>query len=120
MKDLAIDLNTTHDLDLVRNDLYLVSEREYLLQKISIVLQFFFGEWYLDTSVGLPLYQILFVKKPDVATIDAMIKKAILDIDGVTELSSYSSRYDSTTREFFVETEIKTIYGDITATETLI
>lgn len=120
MKDIAIDLNTTHDLDIVNNDLYLVTDLEYLLQKISIRLQFFFGEWFLDTSLGVPFYSVMSSKKPDIPELDAMIKRTILATDGVLELLSYSSSFDNSARTFSVETQIKTIYGETTITETLI
>jgi len=118
MRDIALDTQT-HDFTIEDYDLLFVDGREYLSQKVKVVLSTVLGEWYLDTNAGAPYLQDILIKNPDPNRVDAVIKAAILAIDDVEELTAYESDYDSASRRFTVTFEAMTKYGIITLTETL-
>jgi len=119
MKDIRLDLNDKHDMTLTGTDLSLVSDLDYILQKLSIRLLFFYGEWYLDTTAGIRFYDHVLVKNPDITLIDSLIKGVILGTDGVLEIVSYQSVYDNAARSLMIETQLRTTYGDAYFKETI-
>jgi hypothetical protein len=119
MKDIRLDLNDKHDMTLTGTDLTLVSDLDYILQKLSVRLLFFFGEWYLDTSVGVRFYEHILIKNPNIALIDSLLKGVILGTDGILEIVSYKSTFDNAARSLTIETEIRTTYGEAYFKETI-
>lgn len=99
MADISLDLrpqsSTYKDLLVVNNDLILTSDanpagtnnvQQDILQRLS----FFLGEWFLDNTIGLPWFQQILVKNPDISKIDALFVNTILGTPGVVNLASYS------------------------------
>lgn len=118
MKDLALGVNS-HDLEVTDFDLSFVSGLDYYRQKVKVRLWFFRGEWYLDTSEGTPFHRSILVKNPNIPLVDTLIKARILETEGVTELKSYTSSYESSLRRFEVSFEAQTDAGLLEATETV-
>jgi hypothetical protein len=116
MIDIKLDV-TDHDVALENYDFQLVDLAEQVGQSIRIRLLFFRGEWFLDTAEGVPFYEDIFVKNPNLGAIDAAIKERILGTEGVTELLSYSSNYDASGRKLEISFEANTTYGPVTITE---
>jgi len=73
---------------------------EHLSQKVTNNLATFLGEWFLDEDLGLPYYQDILKKQPDLDVINAIYRNAIEDIDGIIELVTFNSELDTGTREF--------------------
>lgn len=63
---------------------------ETLAQRLRIKLRTFMGEWFLDTTIGVPYYQdILGVKNPDLGIIASIFRRQLLadpDVDSVPRL----------------------------------
>ena len=53
MYDLALNVDSW-DLVFHNNDLLLIDNAERIGQQIKITLQFWFEEWFLDTTQGIP------------------------------------------------------------------
>jgi hypothetical protein len=70
---------------------------DWIMQKIRIKLRTFLGEWFLDTSVGIPFFEIL-EKNPNTKLLEAIFKQKILEVAGVAEIVSFSLDYSGTTR----------------------
>jgi hypothetical protein len=116
---LAIDLKLNleeHDLDISSYDLALVDRLEQIQQKLQIKLKFFSQEWFLDTSVGLPLYELVFVKNPDLDLIASAFKSEILSVEGVNNILEYEQEFDSAARSLEITFKVDTIYGTLTDT----
>ncbi len=109
--DIALDKDT-HDLLIEGNELLLVNDVDQIEQNLKIRLKFFSGEWFLDITQGLPFYDTILVKNPNVPNIDNIIKAEIIDTPGVTELLSYDSSYDASLREYVVDFKVRTIFGE--------
>lgn len=99
MADVSLDLNKASpnfkDLLILDNDLVLTKDANPLgtnniLQDIVQNLSFFFGEWFLNTTQGLPWFQQILVKNPDQSKIDALLVNTILGTKGVTQLLAYT------------------------------
>ena len=111
MKDLKVD-SITHDLLATNFDLTLQSGIDRVVHNLKIRLWFFYSEWFLDTTFGVPYYESILVKNPDVPNIDSIIKSVILETADVNSLLSYESDYDVSLRKLTVSFRIDTAYGE--------
>ena len=87
--DLALNVDSW-DLVFHNNDLLLIDNAERIGQQIKITLQFWFEEWFLDTTQGIPYLQYICIKNPNLQHIRQIFREAILsvpDVDSVTELT---------------------------------
>jgi hypothetical protein len=83
-------------------------------QAVETGLLLWLGEWFLDTTVGMPWIEGVLGKNSQ-ATGDATIQNQIIGTQGVTAISSYqSTRGNDVERNFNVEVGIETIYGPTT------
>jgi len=119
MKDLKIDIATS-DLELSTGlDLSVVEEDEQIQQNLAIRLRFFFGEWFLNTKVGIPYIEDILKKNPNPSTIEALLKEAISGTPGVYEILRYSQSINASARTLSVDFAVRTDYGIIRMTESL-
>ena len=112
MTDLKLD-QLTHDLVIEDGDLVLVTDAEALIQNLKIRLYTFYGEWAFDTTQGVPYFEDILVKNPNISNIQAVLKSVILETKGVTKLTAFVFEYDPKARSaslnFTVESEFGTI-----------
>lgn len=116
--DLALDLDpnspTYRDIYFTAvNDLATVDSRAGILQDILTALQVYLGEWFLDQTVGMPFYQVIFVKNVDEALVNAAFINQILAVPGVTALTQFSFTARSTNRGAEIAFICNTISGII-------
>jgi len=101
MSDLK--LTTTHDLDLTGNQLALEQDRAAsIAQHVKIRLQFFLNEWFLDRNLGIPYFERILVKNPDLTTISNIFQEAILETAGILSLATFDMQFNTTTRTLTV------------------
>lgn len=96
---------------------FLVDTPEAVAQAVKTRLNLIRGEWFVDTSAGMPWQDV--VGKNTRGTADIEIRQCILGTQGVTEISGYSSTLDVEARRMHVEATLKTIYGSIAFDATL-
>jgi len=80
------------------------------------------GEWWEDTSIGLPLYQGILGKigtTDNISIIDTLVKKQIVDTTDVTGIIEFSSTFNSTTRLYSFTCVVNTKYGAVRVNENL-
>ena len=94
--DLALDGNG--DLDLSDNEAHLVDGDDAIVQHAQIRLRLFRGEWFLDTRVGMPYYEQILVKNPDLVVVRALFRRAILETPGIEEITAFDLQFDASTR----------------------
>lgn len=97
---------------------FLVNSRAAVSQAISTRLRLSQGEWFLDTTVGVP-YNTQILGAGTMTKYDAAIKDAILNTSGVTGITSYASKVDPITRRATIACAVSTIYGQVTLTQAL-
>lgn len=114
------DFGLDSDGDMYADDLGLVltGDAPGVLQQTNLRLRFFKGEWFLDDERGMPWWQRILVKNPDVVEIEGYFRDAILSVRGVRELTYLASSYtDAKNREFQIEWRASTDLGELASTE---
>ena len=102
-----------NDLALKNYDLVLVDKADQLRQKLAIKLQFFLGEWFLDTTKGVDYYTDILVPNPELNKIQAILKAVIINTDGVNTLTYFDAKFDAAERSLTLKFTANTIYGNI-------
>lgn len=82
-------IENTNNLEITNSDLTLVSGSVYVANKIRIALRTFKTEWYLNINAGLPYYEEIFIKNPNVDFIADLYQSEILKIKEVKELTEF-------------------------------
>ncbi len=77
-------------------------------QKIKIRLKWFFQEWRWDDEAGVPYFEYLFVKNPDIDQIKELIEEQIFNVDEITEVNDVSIEIDSLKRSAVIRYEAVT------------
>ncbi|SHI61668.1 hypothetical protein SAMN02745671_01163 [Anaerovibrio lipolyticus DSM 3074] len=118
MYDLAMNINT-NDLILQDRDLMVIDNAERVAQQIVIQLRFFYGEWFLDTSDGVPYFEYVLVKNPNLNHVRQVIREAIEKVPEVSKINYIKLNFDKVNRVLYVSYEVETEYGLITRKEVL-
>lgn len=102
------------DIALKRDgDMYVSPKGDIVLndsvaQKIRIRLLWFLSEWRWDPEEGVPYFEDVFVKNPDLDRIESIIREKIFEITEVTEVGEVSVTLDNEKRRVTVNYEAKT------------
>lgn len=118
MYDLALNVKTW-DLDIIDGDAMLIDNAERVSQQIGITLRFWLGEWFLNTTDGMPYLEYILVKNPNMNHVRQVISDAIRSVEGVDRIDSLVLDYDSKNRQLYVTYEVHTTYGLVTRREVL-
>jgi hypothetical protein len=106
-------LDANGDLDIVGNNVVVTEGRDAIRQRLQCRLRFFYGEWFLDTTLGVPYFEEILVKGPRMQIIQDIFKNVILETDGITGLTRFDFDYDSDDRKLSVTFSATSIDGDI-------
>lgn len=109
--DIKLDL-VTHDILIEDSDMQLVKDINWLRQAVKVKFLFFLGEWFLDTTIGLDHYGLVYVKDPDLNLIDNMFKFALIEFEEIIEILFYESTLDPFTRQLDVNFTASTVFGE--------
>lgn len=115
MSDILIDLdplsNTYLDWVIQNGDLVLADDKQGILQNILQTLKIYFGEWFMNTSLGIPYFNQILVKNPQQDVINAILINQILNVPGVSQLNEYSFTPDFIARKLEVSFLAQTTAG---------
>lgn len=111
---LAID-ETTNDLFLaVDKSLAIVRDAEAVGQHGRQRLMTFLGEWFLDTTAGVPWLRDIFAKAYDPALAESVVKSVLLETDGVVSIDTFSVSFDRKTRGVIIKNvAVTTVYDEV-------
>jgi hypothetical protein len=116
-----VDLKIANgDLLLEKGDLVLVTGRDAIAQHLSIRLRTFLGEWFLDRRVGMPYFEQILVKDPNLAAVKALYRRAILTTPGVTDLKRLELTADAVNRSLTVSFLAETKDGPVELEEEMV
>jgi len=87
------------DILIEQNKFSIVSGPDEIVQNLRQNIRTFFGEWFLNQSLGVPYFQDIFIKNPNPISIEAAFKNVILGTIGVRELIDFDLNLDSAQRE---------------------
>lgn len=83
-------------------------------QRLKIRLLTFMGEWFLDTTYGVPYWQrLLGIKQTSKSAIDLIFQQQILSEPGVKEIVSFDSTFQN--RQYSLSFRVKVVTGEITS-----
>lgn len=100
MSDLKLD--SFGDLDLGSGGFEIVDGTDAIIQHLRIRLQFVKGEWFLDTRLGIPYFEDILTKAPNLIAVRGIFSRAIADTPGVLELGDITLDFAPTTRRLTV------------------
>ena len=109
MRDIALDTN--HDLLVTGIDLVLVDDAEQVRQQLLIKLKLWQGEWFLDTEFGTPYLQQILGKQLTMSGAIVALRKSILEVQGVTQITSFDYQFDRATRTIKIQFTVNTPHG---------
>ncbi|WP_241074807.1 hypothetical protein [Achromobacter insuavis] len=111
---MTIDLALSDDHDLAL-DLVgrasLIDGAAKVAQQIKVTLLAFLGEWFLDTSFGVPYFEHVLVKVPNRAAVEAAFRARIGDVPGVSRVRRLGLEIDHSRRLLRVSYEADTSAG---------
>ena len=110
-------LDTDGDMTFGQGKFNYLTDLEAIGQAIKTKLLLLKGEWWEDIEDGTPLFQSIFSQKSEAGrnAVDLILKTRILEVEGVTNITSFVSSVGTTNRTYSaiitVETKSGTIEG---------
>lgn len=103
----------TGDLLITNNSLTLTQNANAIRQHLQCTLRLFSGEWFLDTTEGVPWFTQILVKQQTFSIVREVLKKTILDTEGVISLTFFDFDFDRENRVASLEFKALSIDGPI-------
>lgn len=97
-----------------------VEDKEVVLLAVKSRLQFFKGEWFLNTDDGTPYFQDILVKPARLRLIEGILKRRILETPGITSLNSFNMDFVSSTRKLTVDFEAIDQFGNTNSIQVVV
>ena len=115
--DIALS-RSTHDLIWKRLpdgtfDLVMAEGADAVAQQIKIVLKTFMGEWFLDTTVGIPYFEDILKKNPRSEVVETVLRGKIASVTGVTRVTAFGISIDNRLRTMTINYSAETNEGTI-------
>ncbi len=107
MRDILLDKSGDIALD-AEGDITLADSP---VQAVMIKVRWFFNEWVFDPEKGIPYYDSVLVKKPDIEGIKKMLTRQIMEVDTVVEVSDMQISVRAAGREAEVRFRFRTNEG---------
>ena len=90
---------TTGDLQVTLGEFSLITDpATACAAKIRNQFRIFLGEWFLDTRIGMPYFQQVFVKNPNLGVLSQLFRGVILNTPGVSAVNSCTVNFNAATR----------------------
>ena len=116
--DICLNVKTW-DIAFNNNDLILIDDAERIAQQIKISLQFWLGEWFINTTLGVPYLERICIKNPNLQHIRQIFRNTIQNVNGVTAVTALDLSVDAAKRVLTVTYTATTQSGVITRRELL-
>lgn len=113
-RNLYLD-ETNKDLTLTANKNLKITDTltEFVSQKIENVILFFKEEWFLDFEKGIPYFEKIFTKNPDINLINTIFIREINSISEIEKILKFETTFTASTRLFEISFEVKATDGTI-------
>lgn len=110
LRNIAIDRDTGGFI-FSGDQLQFVSDAESIRQAVRIRLKTIRGEFFLDPTLGVPWFDDVFIKNPDVRVIVAMLREEITGVRGVKDVVSMDFNFDKSSRALEISFQATTDVG---------
>ena len=104
------------DGDIVTSGHQFITEKEEIAQTISTRLKLFLGEYFRDINDGTPWFQNILGKGSGLYQREAIIRRRILETDGVNQITKFNADFNLDDREYKIDVSVLTEYGEIELT----
>ena len=94
-------------------------DREGIQQRISQVLKTIAGEWFLDLDYGLPYFEQILIKNPNLPSVQDLFRRALLSVRGVSSVERITLSLDTTSRTLTVSWVVLTDLGILVGTDNI-
>lgn len=95
-------LTDDEDLFFENGGYTLVTGIDEVIQRLKVKLGVVLGEWFPDTTQGVPYFEQILVKNPDFESIQSIFKSTILNDPDVDELLEFDMDQDKESRKLTV------------------
>ena len=95
---------TIHDLIIIDGNVPLYSGLD---QRIDCMLRTVRGEWWLDLGTGVPYFEEILKKNPDMSVVRQAFASVILSVPGVQEVTRLEVKFLRPARALRVDFEVK-------------
>lgn len=96
------EIATTYELDPATWDLVvplrILRGAPAVVQRIRCRFRFWFGEWFLDTRLGVPYRERVLLKNPDTNLISALFRDVLVTTPGVRAVETFRAELDASRR----------------------
>lgn len=116
VRDIEIDPETNDIVLTPTGDLSIIGGGPSIAQAIRQVLRTFLGEWFLDEEAGVPWYDQILIKAPNLPAVRAVIRDVILAVPGVLEVTSLSVDMNRVSRALAVTFTATSDVGELIET----
>lgn len=106
-------LDEGHDMTFGQGVANYARDDEATAQKVKTRLLLLFNEWFLDTDAGVPHLQQIMVRPSNLPLAEAIIKRTIIETEGVAELRSFGMTFDRETRRLTIQATVANTYGTV-------
>lgn len=96
-----VDIMLDRDGDIVVSEIGDISLNESICQAVRIRLKWIKGEWRLGPDLGFGWFDEVFVKNPNLENIKQLIRREILQVDGVEEAEVVKIEYNPRERKVY-------------------
>lgn len=106
-------LDPGHDMTFGQGVANYARDDEATAQAVKSRLLLLFDEWFLDTAAGVPHLQKIMVRPSNLPLAESIIKRTILQTEGVAELRSFGMTFDRETRRITIQATVANTYGTV-------
>lgn len=110
MSDLLMNF-ATNDLQITDGDLSLATGDVAIQQDLQQRLQLWLGEWFLDTTKGVPYRQQILIKNPNMDVVQSDITNTVTDTPGIEQILDINFAFDGPRRSLAVTVSAQTSSG---------
>jgi len=102
------------DGDIATSGVQFLTDQEEIAQTISTRLKLFLGEYFRDINDGTPWFQQILGKGSSLGVKESLIKRRILQTDGVISIFEFETDFDLQARQYSVKAGVLTSFGQTT------
>lgn len=90
--------------------------QDVVAQRLTIRLRTWLGEWFINTTYGVPYATRILTKVASKTTVDNILREQILDEPGVLQIEKFTSSFDPSSRTYSCEFSVLTREGSASVT----
>jgi hypothetical protein len=102
-----MDILLSLDGDLIISERGDISLTDSIRQAIRIRLLWFFSEWRFEPHWGIPYFEQVFIKNPNITRIRGIIRREIMTVEGVDSVASVNIHVDTVSRRAGINFTVK-------------